>query len=128
MVNNAVVSADSTVAPAVFSGKPSTRTWCVWQNETKRFMDGMVLGWDTKLLLTTAMFLVIDAAFLLTDNFFIAARFLEPPLKRGRPRIRCMLVALGMEHVWRIVFCIVLRELSSISPPASVVGAKPRTY
>jgi hypothetical protein len=36
-------------------------------------------------------------------------------------------VALGMEHV-RIVLCIVLRELRSISLPAGVVGAKPRTY
>jgi hypothetical protein len=39
-----------------------------------------------------------------------------------------VLVALGMEHVWRIVLFIVLLELRSISLPASVVGAKPRTY
>jgi hypothetical protein len=37
-------------------------------------------------------------------------------------------VALGIEHMWRIVLWIVLRELRSISLPASVVGAKPRTY
>jgi hypothetical protein len=40
---------------------------------------------------------------------------------------RYLLVALGIEHGW-IVLCIVLRELRSISLPASVVGAKPSTY
>jgi hypothetical protein len=41
--------------------------------------------------------------------------------------ISLRLVALGIEHV-RIVLCIVLQELRSISLLASVVGAKPCTY
>ena len=41
--------------------------------------------------------------------------------------ISLRLVALGMRYL-RIVLCIVLQELRSISLPANVVGAKPRTY
>jgi ribosomal protein L7Ae-like RNA K-turn-binding protein len=50
----------------------------------------------------------------------------------GRPVIAVsittnVLVALGIEH-WENRDVIVLRELRSISPSASVVGAKPCTY
>jgi hypothetical protein len=50
------------------------------------------------------------------------------PLDGALDALGQVLVALGIEHVWRIVLFIVLLELRSISLPASVVGAKPRTY
>jgi hypothetical protein len=89
MVNNAITGTD----PAVFSKIPNTRNWHVWHDDANRLMEGIFQGWGTMLMFTTAVFLVIDAIFMLTDKLFIAARYLEHPLERDRIRMRCKCVS-----------------------------------
>jgi hypothetical protein len=45
----------------------------------------------------------------------------------GESELKLLSVALGIEH-WENRDVIMLRELRSMSPSASVVGAKPCTY
>ncbi|KAF1831737.1 hypothetical protein BDW02DRAFT_38240 [Decorospora gaudefroyi] len=66
-----------------------TSTWRAWQHDAEPLVHGIFLRSDTMLLAKAALFLLVDAAFLLTDNWFTAVGCLEPPVELGRTRIRC---------------------------------------
>jgi hypothetical protein len=85
------------------------------------FFRRMVIGLPTYMRAWWACFVMVLLLYLAS----IASNFLTC---RPLAKYWSVSVALGIERVWRIVLCIVLRELRSISLPASVVGAKPRTY
>ena len=75
------------------------RTWHAWQEDTETLARSLLLGFDRSLGAKAAMFLLLDAAFLLTDDIFIALGWLEPSLEVGRTRLRSLCVSTCNEAV-----------------------------
>jgi len=70
------------------------RTWHTWQEDTEDLARSLPLGFDQSLGAKAAMFLLLDVAFLLTDDIFIVLGWLEPPLELGRTRLRSQCVSI----------------------------------
>ncbi|KAJ4374183.1 hypothetical protein N0V83_002924 [Neocucurbitaria cava] len=72
----------------VSQNKLSVRTLQGWLVDVKHTVDAILDGPDIGFIMTTALFLAIDALMLSTDGLLIATGQLEPSLKQGMVRLR----------------------------------------